>query len=576
MVALMKTNSQNDSGQHRRRSQGDRHGIEMTRVNVQPAPNSETADEETKQDSRQTPPKRDAKKNLENGETLEMSHQTPLKKGAEKDVKNGPKICVDNDDDTTSGSQPVDGDEEELFPAMCGKHCSPRHSKACRIIFFLTLFGLDVLDLFSDWLLFADVSITEEGLVYGPPGNSVTYALLAFSIVGTVTFLFEGVNLWWEVFREDPWLDVDLVSAVTIWVEDLPQIAINVYIAYCREDPISVFQLSKASVVLLGLLIRIIISSVKYCNKKALAEANSHTPESKRHVAFRVFIMLGLLINSGCAVTVFVFTQTQRDTNGNIIFQVPETLFEDSYNDQRYFQNVSVFIHHPDFDVSAPTSATNYQANWVRFMSINDIRDRSDLHISYNYVYEKTATHLKMALYVKEDTTGSGRQGSWKVSECYNLDLASHQIVAVNSATCQSSFFSPQAVSVYLTFSFTPPDRLFKKYIFGDIRFNVRVYNNQVCSEYTDFGDSVSDSTTIPIIHYYRTSATLAPGDMRHLLIKGGTPRFYSNDGADLQDVTQVWKTGFGRCESSGSKAPHFQQDIPIQCSNNAVPSITG
>ena len=85
-------------------------------------------------------------------------------------------------------------------------------------------------------------------------------------------------------------------------------------------------------------MVRIIISSVKYCNKAALREARQRTKESTRHVVYRVFIMLGLLINSACAVTIFIFTQTQRDLNGNVIFQVPETIFEDKYNDQRYFQ----------------------------------------------------------------------------------------------------------------------------------------------------------------------------------------------------------------------------------------------
>lgn len=87
-----------------------------------------------------------------------------------------------------------------------------------------------------------------------------------------------------------------------------------------------------------GILIRIIISSVKYCNKAALREAQLKTAESQRHVVFRVFIMSGLLINAACAITIFIFTQTQRDMNGKITFNVPTTLLEDQYNDQRYFQ----------------------------------------------------------------------------------------------------------------------------------------------------------------------------------------------------------------------------------------------
>nr|KAG5713295.1 hypothetical protein BaRGS_007822 [Batillaria attramentaria] len=124
-----------------------------------------------------------------------------------------------------------------------------RHHK---VIYCGAQIFLDLLDLLSDWLLFADVITTERGLVYGPPGDDVVYSLLLFSILGTILFVFEAVNLWRDVFRGNPYLDVDLVSAITIWAEDLPQIAINVYISHCREDPISIFQLTKAAVMLFG------------------------------------------------------------------------------------------------------------------------------------------------------------------------------------------------------------------------------------------------------------------------------------------------------------------------------------
>ena len=54
------------------------------------------------------------------------------------------------------------------------------------------------------------------------------------------------------MFRLNAWVNTDLVSAVIIWIEDLPQISINLYIAHCREDPTSGFQLFKAAIVLLG------------------------------------------------------------------------------------------------------------------------------------------------------------------------------------------------------------------------------------------------------------------------------------------------------------------------------------
>lgn len=62
-----------------------------------------------------------------------------------------------------------------------------------------------------------------------------------------------------------------------------------------------------------------------------------------------------------------------------------------------FFQNVSVFIHHPDFDTGS--LGPNNRANWVQLMTINKIRDQPDLDISYQYVYERDSSTLRMALW---------------------------------------------------------------------------------------------------------------------------------------------------------------------------------
>ncbi|XP_025089940.1 uncharacterized protein LOC112561590 isoform X3 [Pomacea canaliculata] len=446
----------------------------------------------------------------------------------------------------------------------CCTTCTPHHSFPCKILFFLAILALDFADLISDWLLFVDVILTREGLVYGPPENAAIYALLAFSIVGTVTFIFEAVNLWWEVFRYNPWLDADLVSAVIIWIEDLPQIAINVYIAMCREDPISIFQLSKASVILIGILIRIIISSVKYCNKAALREAQLKTAESQRHVVFRVFIMSGLLINAACAITIFIFTQTQRDMNGKITFNVPTTLLEDQYNDQRYFQNVSVFIHHPDFDTGS--LGPNNRANWVQLMTINKIRDQPDLDISYQYVYERDSSTLRMALWTMEEWKGKTGSSNWSLSECYNMSLASGRLSVVDNVTCASPTYFRQAQYVFITFSFTAPAAVFRRLIFGDIGVNLNIGQNGSCFEYDNITDDASKNMQIPSIHYYRINSTLMSTTSKHVVSENGISRFYRNDGVDLTDIREVWKTGWGGCESSGSMAPHLDRSISTPC----------
>ncbi|XP_052819711.1 uncharacterized protein LOC128245551 [Mya arenaria] len=138
-----------------------------------------------------------------------------------------------------------------------------------KIALYLILVSTDLIDLVSDWLLFRDVISTEEGLVFGPVEDTLKYLLLAFSIIGTFTYIFEISNYGWEIFRSNPWVDVDLLMAIIIWIEDVPQITINVLIVACREEAISYFQLVKASIIIIGAVIRVLISLIRYCGKTA-------------------------------------------------------------------------------------------------------------------------------------------------------------------------------------------------------------------------------------------------------------------------------------------------------------------
>nr|KAG5713293.1 hypothetical protein BaRGS_007820 [Batillaria attramentaria] len=360
------------------------------------------------------------------------------------------------------------------------------------------------------------------------------WLMVILDVIGTVLFLFEALNLWRDVFRGNAFVDVDLVSAITIWLEDLPQIAINVYIVWCREDPISYFQFLKAAVMLLGLVIRIFFLCGNYIHK------NTRCNDSKcrRRKGYRALVMIGLFINAALASCVFVFTQTHRQPSGDLEFQLPDTVFEDKYDDQRYFQNVSVFVHLPDFDSAHVTANNGQQVNWVRLMSINDVRGNVDDTISYKYGYQKSATNLEMALWKR---TGS--------------------LTMVSTDVCQSPAFIAKPTFVYITFSFVKPDFLFKRRIFGDIRYNIKVGNDGKCLDYDNITDNVNQAANKPIIHYYRTAASLSTSTS-HLVQDAGGPRFFRNDGDDLMDVATLWKTGWGNCESSGSGGPTLARDI--------------
>ncbi|XP_070184514.1 uncharacterized protein, partial [Littorina saxatilis] len=404
----------------------------------------------------------------------------------------------------------------------------------CRVFLFILLVILELFDFFSDWMFFAEMNTAKKGLVYGPPDEKAVKSLLAFAIIGSVFFIFDLLNMWMEKFsdKKAAWVPTTLVSAIILWIEDVPQIIISFFIALCREDPSSVFQLIKAGLVFLDLFIHFCVAWYDHRKERT---------KSKLQKTCWVFIALGMLINTALAITVFIFTQAHRDSNNDIKVHQPKSLFKDIYNNQRYFQNVSVFA--PDFAASTPSKSTGSETEWVRLTSINDILNLDNAGVmNFNLVHEKTNAHVKIT--GTENKAGNNQKGDWQLSGCYQMELATRAMISVNESTCRgASFFSNNRTSVFIGFSFTAPDSIvLRERIFGEIYYNIKVFNNGQCT----------DLTTPPAIHYYRVNATISDNNAKDLLMEGGRPRFYRSDTNDLQDVSEVWKTGFyQQCKSS-------------------------
>ena len=426
-----------------------------------------------------------------------------------------------------------------------------------KVFVFLLVFCLDAVDLISDWLLYSDVAKTERGLVYGPPEEALVWSLLAFSIVGSLTFTFEVINLWWEIFRNNPWIDSDLMSAITTWIEDVPQIALNVFIVACREEAISYFQLVKASVIIVSAIIRIIVSLIRYCSKRALCELHNARKNAKnrRHVTYRVFIMLGLMVTLAGSVTVFMFTQSERNPDGTLNFKVPHSVIVGEYDDEKYFHNVSIFLSHPLFDQHQTGDLKEDKINWIRMATIYDIRQTYEdgfFHVRYD-----NSTKNKIVL------TLSDSQGADVSQDCFTFDHSSGLLTS--QSNCNAFLpVGPNVIEFIFKFQFTEPK--VPSLIFGDIKYNVAVKENAKChgpssSIYDDISRRLSD-TNNAALHYFRTKTGVA--DDKHLLYTGSTPQYYRSD--NLIDISEVWRTGFATCKSTGSMAPHSDSNINVPC----------
>ncbi|XP_061188464.1 uncharacterized protein LOC133196616 [Saccostrea echinata] len=490
---------------------------------------TEVQNNETKQENGKIPKKEETK--------------TPTKEKVDKKTDK-PKVITVKTAESKHRPNIVDRVEEIMEDIHC---CVRVQNKMCfKVFVFLVVLVLDSADLISDWLLFRDVFITEEGLVYGPPEDALTYALLAFSILGTLTFIFEVVNLWWEIFRDNPWVDSDLASTITIWVEDVPQIIINVLIVLCREEAISYFQLVKASVLIIGVVIRIIVSLIRYCSKKNLEEAKKQTAESRRHVAYRVFIMFGLMCILAGSIAVFMLTQFERHPDGAIKFNLPKTAFEGKFHEEKYFDNVSIYLNHPVFDTSTGSS----QVDFIRLISIYDIRNKDDKIFKLSYKESSKDTFIIWE---------SDNSDTLQAKECFKINKGTKAVTI--ESTCSPSYISSPSEFTF-KFHFIKPS--IPKLIFGDITYNVKVKESGTCHDPTT--DIVtkpnkrkgSGNTRTPVIHYYRAHISSESHLLKSKLYQYPT---------DLTDIAEVWKTGFASCESSGSLAPHRDTSLSTSCS---------
>lgn len=430
--------------------------------------------------------------------------------------------------------------------------------KCIHITIFLFLLGNDLADFVSDWLFFADVVIADKGLVYGPPDPAAVWCLLLFSIIGTITFIFECANLWWESFRNNPWIDSDWLSAIVIWIEDVPQVLISLHLALCREEPISIFQLLKAAVVLIGVVIRVLVTSVKYCNKDAV--------KSHHHVKIKIVIMLGIIIEAMAAAVIFFLTQTERNNSGDVAFRVPSTVIEDTYNDQRYFTNVSLFMYSAALMGAAylDPNTNDSVVNWVRLMHLSKIRDQDTAYFKIEYG-PSTASNLTLAISERKQD-----KSNWILTECYNISTSTGQITELSNTTCSGAVFTNPTI-IFIALLYEKPGSVFKKKVFGDIHINIKKNESGTCTsvdEYAGNVDNINTNHNIPFIfHYYRTNETIDYDDVNHLLKRAGTPRFYLNENSDMIDVGVVWKTGWMECACNGNIAPILDPDLALTCS---------
>lgn len=469
-------------------------------------------------------------------------------------------------------------------------------------LLFLVMLLMDIFDLISDWMLYVDVKLATKGLVFGPIDPVIVKFLLAFSIIGTLAFIVEIANLYVTIYIQKQFIDSDALSAAVIWLEDVPQIIISFDIALCREEAISIFQLTKAALVLIGVLMRIVLTSVMYCNKKAIGE--------NHHVKLKAIIFIGILVEGSFAAAVFWLTNMKKDDTGNHTFRVPQTLVRDHFEYERYFAGVGVFVHHRDVFDYYKNNRSNYpEVNWIRATWLDDVRENGVVHFKYGYQYQLTdlGEHSYNLTIWREnndlksnnDEYDNDDDMSWEIIECFRIrqNYSYNEVKRQSLATCNDPRFMEDPNVVVFTFKFTPPSTFFQRRVLGHIVFNAKMQGNEDsgggwnCDELMQVTDDIENESNVDAtitVQFYRIgsqaslisdinngSISISSGNHREAGWESGLQLgqfeenqqvFYINDGKSLLNVKDVWKTGWRECPMSGYLGPPQDSNLYVPC----------
>lgn len=466
------------------------------------------------------------------GNTMEEYNLTSTDNTRSENRKTDIDVTSYNENDKTNGVSENDtanadsGEKSNLVTVHKGWFDRLREKKWVRILLLLIAISLTVADLVSDWVFYSTMISLQKGLVFGPPKEAIQWALLTVSILGTISFIIEiGALLKEQISGESP-IHGDVTSAITIWIEEVPQNALNLVITLCRESAISYIQLVKASLLIVIALVRFFATIIRYMiDDRKYPDPGEHTKWQRKAIAVKTLISLGLLCVTGCSVAVYIFGYTVKTETGAIDFNVPTTIVENVHSERFYFNRVGIYLNHPWFDCGI-----NSNKNWVNLGSIYDVINTGENGLPVMLSYIKNSNKLSLK-------TNSS------MPKCFTRDQSCN-ITFVNCLT--ESFSSTDTFSYEFKYQGETAELLL-----GDITYMQTDGPAGSCAS-----GSAHNQSACGTLRYFKAADTT---NNSYALATKTTPNSYDfyKEGTDLIDITEIWKTGFTNCETTGALQPN-------------------
>lgn len=338
-----------------------------------------------------------------------------------------------------------------------------------KVFVFILIAILEVADLIFDWLFYSEMSKQEKGIVFGPIDEMFLHAILAFCCIGVVTFIVEMVYNKLDIFNHDNncCIDVVYLSTIVLWCEELPQIGMNAYIASCREEGTSLVQLIKASLLIAGCILRLIIVGVRIWLRRK--------EDTKTFLfLFSSFILVvGSILALIFAISVFVFSNIQHD-GWSFKFQASTELETRRSDPSRFFGSAGIYLNVAELQKESTQS--NLNDTWLKMINLTSLINKpSQLQ---NIKFErKTNTKLMIQTFLPRNNSVDFQNVK---SECYNETSNFLMFLKVDETECLTLINSTDVVEIWIHFRFLPPTRY---RLMGDVQYNACYITSEDCSE---------------------------------------------------------------------------------------------
>ncbi|CAG2204635.1 unnamed protein product [Mytilus edulis] len=173
----------------------------------------------------------------------------------------------------------------------------------CKRVFFITgLIIMELIDLGLDWDFFVEVNKTDQEKIQSE--TELKYLILAFAVVGTLTFILQLVAIYYDSKQNYSHLTYSItMSFISTWLEDIPQIILAIWVASISSDLISYVQYAKASYAILEALLHFGVTIWQLCCKK---EKFKYKKNSDCLMALLVLDLIGGILLLGASVFLLI------------------------------------------------------------------------------------------------------------------------------------------------------------------------------------------------------------------------------------------------------------------------------